>query len=459
MQIIRDITRLLACMVTALCVAAAPLSAQGAPPRSKRAATTQQAKGQRTADSVKKEKTSTQKKISETTNKLNSTGAELKRQLNALNSINADVRQQQEVVSGLRTRIDSLAGAIETTSDSIKILEAQLEMLRLAYGQAMRQLQPSASQMDAMAFVFSARSFSEAYSRLRYLQRFSEWRKERAEDIDKAIDRIGQRRQHLAGLRHEQDQAYREAQQAHRTLAQKQEESEKMVRNLKQQDTQLRAELARQKKQAAALDNELDRIIAEQERQAREKREREQQKAAAKGGGKSPQGKTQETVQGQSAAQVASAKAETRTAAAIDSELTGSFASNKGRLPFPVGGSYKIVRPFGRHPHPTQRNVVTDNSGIDIEVSAGASCRAVFDGEVSAIFQQDGFHTIIMVRHGAYLTVYAGLAGAAVKVGQKVKTGQTLGQVYSDSADGGRSILHFEVRNERTKLNPTTWVR
>lgn len=124
-----------------------------------------------------------------------------------------------------------------------------------------------------------------------------------------------------------------------------------------------------------------------------------------------------------------------------------------------MNGRYKIVRQFGRQPHPTQKHVMTDNSGIDIEVSRGTTARAVFEGTVSAIFRQDGFNTIVMLRHGKYLTVYAGLSSASVRQGEKVKAGQTIGTIFSDPADGNRTILHFEVRNERTKLNPTAWVK
>lgn len=64
-----------------------------------------------------------------------------------------------------------------------------------------------------------------------------------------------------------------------------------------------------------------------------------------------------------------------------------------------------------------------------------------------------------MLRHGEYLTVYAGIDRLAVKKGDKVKAGQTLGTIYSDSDDGGRSILHFEIRREREKLNPEDWIK
>lgn len=414
----------------------------------------------RSADKIKKEQSTTQRKISETSKRITTTDKELKRQLNSLNSLNADIRQQDATVHRLRTHIDSLGTAITSTSDSIAILESNLDDLRTAYAKALRSLQPSAGEMDAIAFVFSAGSFSEAYSRVRYLNRFSEWRRRKAADIDQAIDRIAQRRQHLTGLRHQQDKAYRQAEEARRSLSLKQNESEKLVTTLRRQGTQLKAELARQKKQAQALDRELDRIIAaEQQRIAREEAARKAKEA--KNAKNTPRKTSADTnADTPSARAIASSRAETRSAAATSAtQLSGSFSANKGRLLFPVSGRYKIVRQFGRQPHPTQRHVVTDNSGIDIEVPTGTSARAVFDGTVSAIFRQDGFNTIVMLRHGKYLTVYAGLSACNVRQGQHIKAGHLLGSIHSDPADDNRTILHFEVRDERQKLNPTLWVK
>lgn len=410
----------------------------------------------RSADKIKKEQSTTQRKISETSKRITTTDKELKRQLNSLNSLNADIRQQDATVHRLRTHIDSLGTAITSTSDSIAILESNLNDLRTAYAKALRSLQPSAGEMDAIAFVFSAGSFSEAYSRVRYLNRFSEWRRRKAADIDQAIDRISQRRQHLTGLRHQQDKACRQAEEARRSLSLKQNESEKLVTNLRRQGTQLKAELARQKKQAQALDRELDRIIAaEQQRIAREEAARKAKEA------KNTKTTTRTTSSDTpSARAIASSRAETRSAATTSAtQLSSSFSANKGQLLFPVSGRYKIVRQFGRQPHPTQRHVVTDNSGIDIEVPTGTSARAVFDGTVSAIFRQDGFNTIVMLRHGKYLTVYAGLSACNVRQGQHIKAGHLLGSIHSDPADDNRTILHFEVRDERQKLNPILWVK
>lgn len=146
-------------------------------------------------------------------------------------------------------------------------------------------------------------------------------------------------------------------------------------------------------------------------------------------------------------------------APAADLPTGGNFENYKGKLPFPVEGRYTIVKRFGRQKHPTLQHVETTNSGIDMQTAPGASVRSVFDGEVSAVFRPDGYNNVVVIRHGSYMTVYANLGSITVSTGQKVKAGQSIGTVYTDSNDGNRSILHFEIRNRRQKENPELWLR
>lgn len=417
----------------------------------------------RSMESVKQEQTSTQRQISETASKIKSNEKKLNSQLNRLNSLNADIASNTKVVTNLRSTVDSLGNQINITTDSIKILEKNLDEMRTAYIKALKQMQPHAGEMSMVTFIFSSKSFSEAYRRVRYLQQFSDWRNRKTSEIELAIEDVDAHRQKLTSLKQNQDNAYRKAEAANKLLAKQQDESKQLVASLRSADAELRKSLNEQKRKAAALDKELDRLIAaEQARIAREEAERKKKEAAAnkkQSGGKSV-GKSSAAGDSPSAKDVASANAKTQTAAdASSAALSGSFAENKGKLLFPVAGSYKIVRKFGRQPHPTLKHVETDNSGIDIEVGKGSKARAIFSGKVSAIFRQDGFNTIVMVRHGKYISIYAGLSGVNVKQGDTVKAGQTLGSIYSDPEDSNRTILHFEIRNERQKLNPTLWVK
>ena len=152
----------------------------------------------------------------------------------------------------------------------------------------------------------------------------------------------------------------------------------------------------------------------------------------------------------------ATATANQNTSAPSDARLTGSFASNQGRLPMPITGNYTISSHFGAYNVNGLNGVTLDNKGINLTAPAGAQARCVFDGEVTAIFSMGGM-TNVIVRHGSYITVYCNLTGVSVRQGQHVAARQTLGSVARDAS--GNCTLHFQLRHETQKLNPERWLR
>lgn len=233
------------------------------------------------------------------------------------------------------------------------------------------------------------------------------------------------------------------------------------------------AEKKAKQERAAAKKAEQERVKAEREaakRQAEADKQAAQAKARAgkpvkhKGknnlGGTSLPGSlsTTEAAAARLAAPVATG-ASGIAATAVEADLGSDFEKARGRLPYPVSGRYTIVKGFGRQKHPTLPHVETNNSGIDMQTEPGATVRSVFDGEVSAVFRPDGYNTVVVIRHGRYMTVYANLGAISVSNGQKVKAGQAIGTVFTDTADANRSVLHFEIRNQRVKENPTAWLR
>lgn len=135
----------------------------------------------------------------------------------------------------------------------------------------------------------------------------------------------------------------------------------------------------------------------------------------------------------------------------VDRMMSGGFEANKGRLPMPITGSYRIVSHFGQYNVEGLKNVTLDNKGINILGSPGCQARAIYDGEVSAVFGFSG-SMVVMVRHGAYISVYCNLRSVNVSKGQKLSTRQTLGAVGADN------ILQFQLRRETAKLNPEAWL-
>lgn len=153
------------------------------------------------------------------------------------------------------------------------------------------------------------------------------------------------------------------------------------------------------------------------------------------------------------AREVASAKKaseEAQTLSSADRMISGGFEANKGRLPSPLAGG-RIVSHFGTHTVEGLSGVQLDNKGINILGQAGSTVRSIYDGVVSAVFNAGG--TIgVLVRHGAYISVYCNLRSVSVSRGQKVSARQSLGVVGRDN------ILQFQLRKERDKLNPERWI-
>lgn len=424
-------------------------------------------KPKRDAAKIRKEQQATKKQIKETTQKINVNTRKTKKQLSRLNSLNGEIEVKGAEINKMKIGVDSINRRLTTINDSINALNSHLASLRDSYVKSLRKMQGTSGAMGSLAFIFSSESFSEAYRKLRYMQQFDKWRKRKAQDIKATEDLLKERKMVLDTVRRSRNIELSKLNMLRKDLEQKRVETDKVVAQLKSEGNNLRTVLREKEEQQRRLDRELDKIIAEEqariERQRKEAERKEQERKR-----KEAEAKKKTTAQASSpkpaetpakTPESANSASPATSVAAADRALTGSFESNQGKLLFPVAGKYRIVRGFGRQKHPQLAHVETENSGIDIEALSSKQARAVFDGTVSATFKQPGYGTIVMIRHGNYLTIYANLDAISVKNGDKVRTGQTLGTIITDPDEDNRAILHFELRKERTKLNPMLWVR
>ena len=275
----------------------------------------------------------------------------------------------------------------------------------------------------------------------------AEQRKKDAE-LNARIDRLVAEEMARAKARAEAE-ARRKAQAA----AEAKRKAEELKR--KQAEAAARAEENRRRIEAA---KERERQMAEQVREAANKSEAEQAEAkrkadAAKADRIAAERKASVDKE-RNDRELAKAKRSATAAAELDThdrKLSGSFERNRGRLPMPIAGSYKIITHFGQYNVPGLSNVRLNSNGISILGQPGAAVRSVFDGEVSAVSNLAGT-MVVMVRHGSYISVYCNLGSVSVHKGQKVSTGQRLGSVGSDNT------LQFQLRNMKAALNPERWL-
>lgn len=425
----------------------------------------------KTIEQVKREQKDLKKNLNEGKRQITLNLEETQRSLNKLNTLSAEMATLKTDINRMVGSVDSLSKSIAMKNDSVEALDNHIERLRTSYIEALRSQQRAGLRISPIMLIFSSGSIKQAYARSRYIRSFAKWRNRRSDEMSRLREQVARQRDELSASRMLLSKQVSQLQSAHAHLARQQEDTDKLVAQLKKEGAGLKKLQAERQQRAAALDRELDRLIAlEQERIERERREaqakaeaeaRRKKEAQNKGtdaGSKASNSVAQPEPSPQPATPSTPAPKPGGTAEATR-KLNGSFEANKGRLLFPVAGRYTIVRGFGRQKHPELQYVETDNAGIDIEVAQGSDARAVFNGEVSAVFKLPGYGTIVMLRHGDYISLYANLSQIYVAKGDKVETGRKLGRIFSDPDDNGRTILHFELRHERDKLNPLLWVK
>ncbi len=101
-------------------------------------------------------------------------------------------------------------------------------------------------------------------------------------------------------------------------------------------------------------------------------------------------------------------------------------------------------------------NVATKHRAIDYAAPIGTPIKAVGDGTVVYAGWNGAYGNFISIRHNeVYTTNYAHLSRYAVKYGQKVSQGQTIGYVGSTGFSTGPHV-HYEMVKYGTKINPQT---
>ena len=393
--------------------------------------------------------------IEETNKLLQETAQTAKTSLNRLNLLSKQILSRKKVISLLNQELDEIEKDILNIQGQLRTLKRELGDKQTNYGKSMRGLYKRHSSQDKLLFILSAESFSQSMRRMRYLREYADWQKRQANDIVEKQAEISRKQAEMEKTRAEK----------RALLGTRQEESKKLESeeaSQKEEVQLLKADLQKKRRQAEALNRQIEKQIAEEiaraeaeakaarERAERERRAREQ--AAAKG--KPVPESKKEPIREERVADTKGGYAMTKA----EKQLSDNFANNRGRLPYPVAGRHTIVATFGEQQHQELKYVRTSNSGIDIQTSPGADARAVFNGEVTRVFVVPGYNNSVIVRHGNYLTVYSNLSQVYVKAGDRVSTRQAIGRIYSDPEDGNSTILHFQLWKEKTKLNPQPWL-
>ncbi|WP_294617757.1 murein hydrolase activator EnvC [uncultured Bacteroides sp.] len=392
-----------------------------------------------------------QKQISESETLLKTTKKTVSSQLNGLAVLTGQIEERKRYILAINNDVESIDRELASLERQLETLQHELKNNKQKYESSVRYLYKNRSIEEKLMFIFSAQSLAQTYRRLRYVREYATFQRLQGEEVLKKQEQVGKKKTELGQVRAAKADLLKEREAEKVKLETQEKEKRTLVADLQKKQRGLQNEIAKQRREANQLNARIDRLIAEEIEKARKRAAEEARREAAarkKAGAKTDKPST------------SSAKAaplETYTMSKADRELSGDFANNRGKLPMPISGAYIITSHYGQYAVEGLRNVKLDNKGIDIQGRPGAQARAIFNGKVAAVFKLNGLFNIL-IRHGAYISVYCNLSSASVKQGDTVTTKQAIGQVFSDGADGGRTVLHFQLRREKEKLNPEPWL-
>lgn len=341
--------------------------------------------------------------------------------LNSLQLLNNNIQQRNTIISNLNTEIRLYQDFIQNNELAVNLLSSDLDKMKEEYAQLIRLAYLHRSSGNQLLFLLSAENVNQAYRRLLYMRRYTQFRNDQAVTMKTLQQLLNEKAKNLEELKATRQELLAETRNETQKLAQEKNRQNQEIQELKKQQRDLRQKLDQQRRIERQLEREIQRIIEEEARKNRE----------------------------------AGEPAYTLTP---EQKLVGeSFEQNKLRLPWPVERGI-ITERFGIHRHPVLENVQVRNNGINIATEPGSKVRAVFNGEVSRVFGISGGNSAVIIRHGNFLTVYSNLFEVTVKKGDKVSVRQNIGTVFTDADDGNKSILKFQIWRESEKLNPEEWI-
>ncbi len=399
-----------------------------------------------------------QKQIAESETLLNTTKKDVGSQLNGLAALTGQIEERKRYILTINNDMETIDRELSKLERQLVRLENDLKDKKKKYEASVQYLYKNRSVQEKLLFILSAKTLSQTYRRMRYVREYADYQRLQGEEILKKQEQVNQKKTELQQVKKAKASLLKEREVEKEKLEAQEKEKRTLVANLQKKQRGLQNELNKKRKEANQLNARIDRLIAEEIEKSRKRAAEEARKeAAARKKAAAKETKSAATSSSEKATTKKAAPLETYTMDKADRELSGSFVSNRGKLPMPITGPYIITSRYGQYSVEGLRNVKLDNKGIDIQGKPGAQARAIFNGKVAAVFQLNGLFNIL-IRHGNYISVYCNLSSASVKTGDTVTTRQVLGQVFSDGADNGRTVLHFQLRKEKEKLNPEPWL-
>lgn len=376
-------------------------------------------------------------KIEENKEKLFAVESEKQKVEEKLQELSALKSDAAAYIQKLDGELADLQGQIDSLGTQMMEKNAEIEAtkVQLADAKAREEEQYASMKLrikymyengdtNFLDLLFEAESLSDMLNRAEYIQKVSEYDRQKLDEFVAVRNEIEETELRLTEEYNELDRMKQETEAKQSSVEALQADKQKELEsyNAKIQDAnadiaQMQSEIAGIQEAIRAEENQIAAIEAEIRRQEEEARK----KAEA-------QGQSYET-------------------------------KNLGSISFiwPCPASGRITSAFGGRSSPTE-GASSNHQGIDIGAPTGSSILAAASGSVVIATYSASAGNYVMINHGGGVyTVYMHMNSIGVSVGQSVSQGQQIGTVGSTGYSTGPH-LHFGIRSNGTYVNPTAYV-
>ncbi len=413
--------------------------------------------GQTKSEKLKKDQVKIEKRIKNTKSLLDKTKTKAQSSLQELELVDAQIASREMLVRNFDEQVRSAEMEMIGKANDIKHIKSRQQILKKQFRIMLLHAYKNRNKLGKLMYVFSAKTYAEALQRNNYIEKMKEIEKTQFQLLTKNQQIIQGEFSLISAEKTIKEQALTEKISEKALIEKDKELKEVLYQKLKREEETLRNNLAQDEKEKQLLKTKINAAIQDELKKAQQPKKKQSTKKSKNTTSSKSNSKTTKEA---GKTTIKKEPAVTYTETPESSALGSNFSGNKGRLPFPVG-SGTITEKFGTNPHPTIKNVFTNNNGVDISTAKNASVRSVFEGEVTSVLTIPGAGKVVIIKHGNYRTVYSNLKDTYVNVGTKVNTKQSIGSLLTHES-GTMSIVHFEIHSVSGGsiqcLNPSLWL-
>ncbi len=357
---------------------------------------------------LKQEEKALQKKIENTKNLIKLTRNSEQLTIAELAILNHQIAYREELVSNINYQMRKLEDEIASIEMQKIQLENNIKILKDEYAKMLQYAYKNRNTEFNLFYVFSSKSYSEAFQRMNYIDQYATYRTKQVTKIKETKSLLDSNLVLLQNAKSEKESVAKLQQEEKSNFLKDKQAQQEALLKLKQNESKLQQELIAQEKKKKEIQDKINKAIQEE-----------------------------------IAAAAAASKNKGFSMTPEATSLAKSFTSNKGKLPWPVLKG-AITGKYGEHAHESLVGIKVNNKGIDITTEMGADVRCVFEGTVSSVFTIPGAGKVVMVSHGNFRTVYANLQEVYVSKGDKLQTKEKVGKLLP-ALNGKISECHFEI--------------